>query len=89
MLLSIPSVNGHASILGRNIGTSIMTLRSKAREWNTGDVDIWILRIKGFSYGINNGKWLLDGNDVSIIVCKDCTREEINVRRLDVEEGRC
>lgn len=31
----------------------------------------------------------LDGNDVSIIVCKDCTREEINVRRLDVEEGRC
>lgn len=67
---------------GRNIGTSIMTLHEAIAK--LGDVDIWILRIKGFSYGINNRKWLLDGNDVSIIVCKDCTGEEINARRLDV-----
>lgn len=33
--------------------------------------------IKGFSYGINNRKWLLDANDISIIVCKDRSEELI------------
>ena len=33
------------------------------------------LPIKGFSYRINNRKWLLDANDISIIVCKDRSGE--------------
>lgn len=77
MLLSTPSVWAHIDPTW-NIGsmkrTSLMTLQSQSSDGTDGSMDF---AIKGFSYGINNRKWLLDANDISIIVCKDRSEELI------------